>query len=503
MKAGIDLGTTNSLIARLNPDGSPSILPDINFKEFDFTPSSVYLNNSLALVGIAAETKLNQDPNAIITRFFKRSFGSKNVLFKDGDNDWYAEGFAALMLKKLAYDCSVTGEKLEDIVITIPAHFDSNQRNAVIHAANMSNLSLLGLLEEPHAAALHYGIELEDQKETALFVYDLGGGTFDASVISLTSTLFQVLAKGGHTKIGGKEFDEAIMDKIKSAIPADAVEWNAFNLLHLRRISEKIKKELSQPTSFFLQKQIVIGNWSGKLLFERKSFEESIKDKISATIQISKECILEAGLLVDDIDAFLLVGGSSQIPLIKKMLMEELNISDEKIKLYQPLHAIAYGAALRCSQITGDLLNKKLPPEFKGVTGYNIGLKTFNSQQNKIEIDTLIPRNYALPKKASRVYYTRDDKQDMITLELVQYLKNPSEATHLGIIQIGPIQYPKANYMVEVFVENTLNGTIEITAYDPQTGEEIKQSFTNHPEESLIMLKQKSLVESTIINNIV
>jgi len=321
MKAGIDLGTTNSLIARLNPDGSPSILPDINFKEFDFTPSSVYLNNSLALVGIAAETKLNQDPNAIITRFFKRSFGSKNVLFKDGDNDWYAEGFAALMLKKLAYDCSVTGEKLEDIVITIPAHFDSNQRNAVIHAANMSNLSLLGLLEEPHAAALHYGIELEDQKETALFVYDLGGGTFDASVISLTSTLFQVLAKGGHTKIGGKEFDEAIMDKIKSAIPADAVEWNAFNLLHLRRISEKIKKELSQPTSFFLQKQIVIGNWSGKLLFERKSFEESIKDKISATIQISKECILEAGLLVDDIDAFLLVGGSSQIPLIKKMLM--------------------------------------------------------------------------------------------------------------------------------------------------------------------------------------
>lgn len=502
MKAGIDLGTTNSLIARLNPDGTPTIIPDIDFRQYDYTPSSVYIKDGAALVGIAAETKLNQSPSANIIRFFKRSFGKNVPLYKENGNDWYPEALAALVLKKLIYDCSPIGENIEDAVITIPAHFNPLQRNAVIYAANMAGIKLKGLLEEPHAAALHYGVQLQEKEETIIFVYDLGGGTFDASVIALTPTTFQVLTKGGHTEIGGKEFDEAIMEKITQSIPEGALEMNAFNLLHLRRIAESVKKELSDPDTFFLKKQLVIGNWTGSMVFNREDFEKKITDKILQTISISKKCILESGLVPADIDSYLLVGGSSQIPIIKELLIKELNISSKKVKLHHPLHAIAYGAALRNAQLSGELLNNRLPPEFKGVSGFNIGLKTFNSQTNKLEIDTLIPKNYTLPKKASRVYYTREEKQDTITLELVQYLDNPVDATSLGIIQIGPILYPRINYMIEVIVENTLNGTVEIKAYDPQTGKEIRQSFTNHAKASLIMLQQQALVQKTIINNI-
>jgi len=504
MRAGIDLGTTNSLIARLHPDGTSIIIPDNNFRQFQYTPSSVYLGDGTALVGMMAEMRLDQDPTALINRFFKRSFGKLAPLSIDKNgNEWYAESLAALVLKKLVNDYQQqTGEQLQEVVITIPAHFNDKQRKAVIYAANMANIPLKGLLEEPYAAALHYGVQVTTNQKSVIFVYDLGGGTFDASVISLTPSKFEVLAKSGDSSIGGKEFDEVIMKKIRESMGIAPEDLNAFQLIQLRRAAEKIKKILSEPDKTFIQEQIVIGNWSSNILFSRLEFEQQIESYLLKTIKICKRCIHESGLQMEHIDHFLLVGGSSQIPYIKKLLLREFACTEDKIKVHFPMRAIAYGAALHTLQLSGDTRNERLPPEFKGVTGFNIGIRTINPQTGKLDIDTLVYKNQPLPARANRLYYTTDAQQNTITLEIVQYLENSNQAENVGVLQVGPIPNPRANYMMEVQIENTTNGTIEVNAYDPQTGNQVKHTFTNRTEESVFMLQQKALVQGILVNNI-
>lgn len=505
--AGIDLGTTFSCMAALGPDKKPFIVPDATFRQAVSTPSVIWFGQGGALAGIQAEAILEQHPEAMLWSFFKRSFGKDDPFLFTNGAAWHAEALGALILKKLKNDfLAFTRMPLEAAVVTVPAHFNDRQRKAVKYAADMADIELLAILEEPAAAALHYGaMGAKSSGSEVFFVYDLGGGTFDATVMAFDAHQVKVFAKDGHTELGGKEFDEQVMAMIDAAFfekHGDEYERSEYAKIQLRRIAEGIKKELSEPNNAFLRKRIMLGGLSCEIIFNRSVFENHIREAIQKTVEISRRCIAESGFSIKEIDAFLLVGGSSQIPLVRQKLIEELGLPPEKIRLHEPERSVAYGAALFSAMQTGDGPAYQLPAEFRGVTGHHVGLRTIEARTGRPQIDTVIRKNMTLPASAKRLYYTHNPEQTHMALEVAQFTERPDDATTIGTLLVGPLPLGRANYQIEVQIETLMDSTLKIRAFDPQNGDSFSQTFSSQPEESEIMLRQKTLVRSTPVNGI-
>ena len=506
MKTGIDLGTTYSLIARLQQDGTPTLLPDSSFREVYSTPSAIYLNDRNAAVGYLVEALLEENPELPVLRFFKRNFGAPNPIFLDrAGMAWHAETLAALVLKKLRFDAeSYAGRAMEGAVVTVPAHFHDRQRKAVLNAAALAELPVLGLVEEPVAAALHYGVS-NTCKDEVLMVYDLGGGTFDVTLLSMDERGVYVLAKDGITELGGKEVDEAIAAMVLEQFRnthGSPLPMNGLTSLQLRRISEEIKIELSIPNKSFLKKTVLIGSHAFEVVVYRKDFEAAIRHMIEQTIEVSMRCLDGAGLREADIGKLMLVGGSSMVPSIGQRLGQVFSDSRQRIFHHEPLKAVAYGAAVHAAQLSGEAEAYEIPPEFRGVTGHHIGIQTINPQTGRMEVDRLIAKNMPLPAQATRTFYTSSATQTKIRLQVVQYHDPKSELTPVGELVIGPLANPALNYPVEVTVENTTDGTIRVRAYDPNTGVELEQEFGASGDGGASLVLQRNLVRSTFINHL-
>jgi molecular chaperone DnaK (HSP70) len=452
------------------------------------------------------ETLVEQNPELPVMRYFKRHLGEQRPIFFDkGGTAWHAETLAALVLKKLRFDAeSHTGQELEGTVITVPAHFNDVQRKAVLNAAALAELPVLGLVEEPVAAALHYGVASASNDEV-LMVYDLGGGTFDATLLSMDQNGVYVLAKDGLTELGGKEFDEAIaviiLEQFEKTHGAP-LPINGLTSLQLRRISEEIKIELSIPNKSYLKKTVLIGNHAFEVVVYRKDFEAAIRQMIEQTIEVSMRCMDGAGLKERDIGALMLVGGSSMVPYIRERMGRIFSDSRQKIFHHEPMKAVAYGAAVHAAQLSGEAEAYDIPPEFRGVTGHHIGVQTLNPQTGRTEVDRLIAKNMPLPTRATRTFYTSSATQTKIRLQVVQYHDPKGELTPVGELVIGPIANPTLNYPVEVTVENTADGTIRVEAYDPNTGVELEQEFGASGNGGSSLVLQRNLVRSTFINHL-
>jgi molecular chaperone DnaK (HSP70) len=482
------------------------LLPDNTFKDVYSTPSAVYINERNAAVGYLVDSLLEQNADLPVIRFFKRSFGDKDPVYFDvAGNAWMAETVGGLVLKKLKFDAeSYTGNNISGTVITVPAHFNDLQRKAVINAAHMADLPLLGLVEEPVAAALHYGVSTGSLDEI-LMVYDLGGGTFDVTLLSMNAEGVYVLAKDGLTEMGGKEFDEVIATLILEQFErthGKQMPINGLTSLQLRRISEEVKIELSIPNKSFLKKVILIGNHAFEVTLYRKDFEQAIRQFIEQTIEVTVRCLDGAGLKEQDINALMLVGGSSMIPYVGERLGKIFSSSRQKIFFHEPMKAVAFGAALHAHQLSGEAEQFDIPPEFRGVTGYHLGVQTINPQSGKREIDCLIKKNMPLPVKATRTYYTTSGSQTRIRLNIVQYLDGGLDPVSIGELVVGPLPNAGINYPVEVTIENTENGIIRVEAYDPNTGVELQQEFGPNNANSASLHAQKMLVKNTFINNL-
>jgi molecular chaperone DnaK len=506
MKVGIDLGTTYSLISKWQANGSSLLIPDFSFKDSFATPSIAHIASGTAVVGYLVDILLEQNPDLSVIRFFKRHFGNdKPIFFDSSGNAWYPESVGALILKKLRFDAeNFTGETLESAVITVPAHFNDLQRKSVLNAAYLADIPILGLVEEPVAAALHYGITSQRNGQI-IMVYDLGGGTFDASILSLDKKGVYVLSKEGITNLGGKEFDEKIGEYILKQFektPLGIPDLNAFALLQLRRISEEVKIELSMPNVTFLRKKILLGNQTVDVIFNRHDFENSIRNAVEKTIEATIRCIDGAGISIKDIDAMLLVGGSSMIPFIKERLSTLLPESKQKLFFHEPMKAVSFGASIRAMQLSGESKAFNLPPEFRGVTGQYLGVRIIDPHTNKVSIDVLVKKNMPLPIKVTRTYFTSNSNQNRIVIELVQYLEKQEDAISIGHLVVGPLPNPKINYPIEVSIENTEDGLVLVNAYDPNTGIVLEQSFGNQEQGTNYLLEQRKLVKNTLINNL-
>ncbi len=507
MNVGIDLGTTYSLVARLDADGRPTLLPDSADREVVHTPSVVYVNGRSAFVGSVVEMLLEQDPTLPVVRFFKRSLGDGTPVIFDGQGTgWLAEAIAALVVKKLRYDAeSFTALGVDGAVITVPAHFNDLQRKAVQAAAMLADVPLLGLVEEPVAAALHYGIT-HAAHDRLLLVFDWGGGTFDATVLSLDARGVYVLAKTGLTDLGGKELDEAIgarlLDQIARVHGQDGVT-SARALLELRRVSEQLKIELCMPGCEQLRRLVLVGGRATEVTVRRDEFLCDIDSLVERAMSCALECVRQAGLAPGDIHAALLVGGSSMVPVVEERLRGVFSQADQRVLYHEPTKAVAFGAAVHSAQLSGDAQRFDVPPEFRGVTGYCIGVQTIDPSTGRPTIDPLIRQNMPLPVKAAKTYYSTRADQQRIVLELVQYREGEeADAVNVGQLVVGPLPAPRQNYPVDVTVECREDATIRVAAADAQTGVELQQTFGRDDATGFARLAaQRALVRSTIVNN--
>lgn len=504
MNVGIDLGTTYSLISRISADGEAQLLPDQSEQDVFHTPSVVFIGLQSAFVGRMAEYLLEQDPGAKVIRFFKRNLGDDEPIFiaQDGTG-WFPEAIAALVLKKLRFDAeSYCSSQVDAAVITVPAHFNDPQRKAVLSSAMMADIPVLGLVEEPVAAALHYGVT-SSSHDQVLVVFDWGGGTFDVTVLSLDQRGVYVLAKAGLTDVGGKEVDEKIgamvLAQFERALGVP-LPLTARVLLELRRISEEIKIELSMPGRGAVHRTVLLGGQAVDIVVGRSEFDRAISDLVDRTEQVTLSCVTDAGLKLGDAHALLLVGGSSMIPAVEERLRNSFSQPGQRVLYHEPTKAVAYGAAMHASQLTGDAEQFQVPPEFRGVCGYSVGVRTIDPQTGRVVIDTLIKRNMPLPARVTKTYFTIRPNQERIVLDLVQF-REDSDLIALGQLVVGPLPSPRQNYPVEVTIENRDDGTVSVQAYDAQTGVELAQVFGRDSDGVGRLSMQRALVRSTLINN--
>lgn len=503
MNIGIDLGTSYSLVARMHPDGSAGLIPDVRDEEQFHTPSVVLITGSNAFVGTIAEDMTEAHPDLPVIRFFKRHFGEREpIYYDDRGSGWHPEGLAALILDKLRFDAeTAVSERVSGAVITIPAHFNDAQRKSVAAAATLADLPLMGLVEEPVAAAMHYGVTTQANRKI-LLAYDFGGGTFDATAMSLDERGIYTLAKRGVTDLGGKEIDEAIgqiiLDQFKRAL-GRSPNLNSRTLLALRRASESLKIELSTPGSRKASKTVLLGSDAVEVQIQREMFETAIQEHLDRAMAETLQCLREAGLAWKDIDTVLLVGGSSMIPAVMESLKKAMGTEEREILYHEPSKAVALGAAMRAAQITGDAEQFHLPPELKGVTGYSIGVSTVDPSSGEVTIDTLIKKNMPLPITAKKVYYTTRPDQRTMLLDFVQQ-SGGQETIPLGKLSVGPLENPRVNYPISVRVDYNEDGTVHVIASDANTGEELEQSFGGDPTGDIQYLAaQRKLLQSTFL----
>jgi molecular chaperone DnaK len=508
MRVGIDLGTTYSLVAEMDVEGRPRLVPDAGDPELVHTPSTVQLAAGHAFVGTLAEALLENDPSLAVVRYFKRRFGSREPLFYDEKGQaWLPESVAALVLRKLVFDAeSASPERVESAVITVPAHFSDPQRKAVLNAAALAKLPVLGLVEEPVAAALHYGVQ-EGAADRVVLVYDFGGGTFDATALSMDAAGVYVLAKTGLTELGGKEIDERIGEMVLAQFEralGRAPATGARTLLELRRVSEEIKIELCLPGRKAVRRLVLLGGQAAEVEITVSRFEAAIRELVDQTEQETLRCVREAGLQPGDVHHVLLVGGSSLVPLVEARLRQAFCAPGQSVLYHEPSKAVAYGAALHAAQLTGDAGRFQIPPELRGVSGYNVGVRTVDPVLGRVSVDTLIKKNMPLPVKVRKTYYTTRAGQERIVLDVVQYREAGGALLPLGHLVVGPLAAARANHPVEVTTEYRVDGTVSVEAYDAQSGVELAAVFGGDAEGSASSLAvQKALVDATVINNVI
>ncbi len=504
MKVGIDLGTTYSLISRMGGAGVPVLIPDCFEADIYHTPSVVYIPSGTAFVGQMVETLLEQQPEIKVIRFFKRRFGSSEpVYFDDSGTSWYSEAVAALLLKKLRFDVeSFCSTSVEGAVVTVPAHFNDPQRKSVLASATLAEIEVLGLVEEPVAAALHYGM-MNESHEQILLVYDFGGGTFDATVLSLDADGVYVLSKAGITELGGKELDEKVgeivLGQFELALGAP-IRLDARTLLELRRIAEEIKVELSLPDVSVVRRVVLLAGEAVDVEISKSEFHDAISGYLAEAEEVTLSCITDSGLDIGDVNAVILVGGSSMVPAVRQRLQRLFDRPGQQVLFHEPSKAVAYGAAIHAAQLSGEAEQYALPPELKGVTGYCVGVRTVDPGSGRVTVDTLIKKNMPLPARLRKTYYTTHPGQERMVLEFVQYRDAESKLISLGQLVVGPLPSPRQNYPIEVTVENLEDGTVAVQAFDAETGVELSQVFACDGDNGLARLAtQRALVRSTFM----
>ena len=468
---GIDLGTTNSCVAVME-GGEAKIIA--NPEGLRTTPSVVAFKGEERQVGDVAKRQSITNPNTIMS--IKRHMGTNHKETIEGKT-FTPQEISAIILQNLKATAeSYLGETVTEAVITVPAYFNDAERQATKDAGKIAGLDVKRIINEPTAAALAYGLDKTDKEQTIL-VFDLGGGTFDVSILDLADGTFEVLATAGDNRLGGDDFDQVIMDWIVKEFKAENGVDLAADKMAMQRVkdgAEKAKKDLSGVPSVQISLPFISMNASGPLHLEktlsRAQFEEMTAHLIDRAMKPVRQALKDAGVTANDLDQVLLVGGSTRIPAVQELIKKELG--KEPNKGVNPDEVVAMGAAIQAGVLQGDVKDVLL----LDVTPLSLGIETMGQVMN-----VLIPRNTTIPTSKSQVYSTAADNQPAVDIHVLQG-ERPMAVDNktLGRFQLGDIPpAPRGVPQIEVTFDIDANGIVNVKAKDLGTGKEQKITITS------------------------
>ena len=469
---GIDLGTTNSCVAVME-GGEPVVIT--NSEGSRTTPSVVsFQANGERLVGQVAKRQAITNPDKTIISI-KRHMGTDYKVDIDG-KQYTPQEISAMILQKLKADAeSYLGEKVTQAVITVPAYFNDAERQATKDAGKIAGLEVLRIINEPTAASLAYGLEKADHEEKVL-VYDLGGGTFDVSILELGDGVFEVLSTNGDTKLGGDDFDNKIMDYIAETFKAENgidLRQDKMALQRLKEAAEKAKIELSSSTQTNINLPFITADATGPkhidMNLTRAKFNELTHDLVQRSIEPMKKAIADAGISVNDIDKVLLVGGSTRIPAVQEAVKNFTG--KEPSKGINPDECVAIGAAIQAGVLTGEVKDVLL----LDVTPLTLGIETLGGVATP-----LIERNTTIPAKKSQTFSTAADGQTSVEIHVVQGERQmAADNKTLGRFTLSGIApAPRGIPQIEVTFDIDANGIVKVSAMDKGTGKEANITIT-------------------------
>jgi molecular chaperone DnaK len=472
---GIDLGTTNSCMAIME-GGRPTVIP--NAEGGRTTPSVVaFTKDGERLVGSAAKRQAITNPERTIQSIKRRMGTSEKVTI--GDRAYTPQEISAMILQKLKVDAEqYLGEKITKAVITVPAYFNDAQRQATKDAGKIAGLEVLRIINEPTASALAYGIDKEE--EATVLVYDLGGGTFDVSILQLGDGVFEVKATAGINHLGGDDFDRRIVDYLVEEFRKKEgidLRKDRVAMQRLRDAAENAKIELSTVQKTNINLPYITTTESGPKFMDidltRAKFESLIADLVDSTIGPVKQALADAKLSPEDIDHVLLVGGSTRVPLVQETVRKILN--KEPDKGINPDECVALGAAIQAGVLTGETKDVLL----LDVTPLSLGIETLGGIATK-----LIERNTTIPTRKSQIFSTAADGQTSVEIHVVQGERALAKDNFtLGRFQLTGIPpAPRGIPQIEVTFDIDANGIVHVSAKDLGTGNE--QSITIKPQDS-------------------
>ena len=467
---GIDLGTTNSCVAVLE-GGEPVVIA--NAEGNRTTPSVVgFAKNGERLIGETAKRQAITNPDRTISSI-KRYMGTDHTVEIDGKK-YTPQDISAMILSKLKADAeSYLGGTVTEAVITVPAYFTDSQKQATKDAGKIAGLDVKRIINEPTAASLAYGLD-KDEAQHKILVYDLGGGTFDVSILELGDGVFEVLATNGNNKLGGDDFDEAVLNYLADTFAKENgidLRNDKMALQRLKEAAEKAKKEFSSAQTTNINLPFITVNQDGPLHMNmdltRAKFDQLTSDLVQKTIEPMQKAMNDAGVTNSDISKVILVGGSTRIPAVQEAVKKVTG--KEPFKGINPDECVAIGAAIQAGVLTGEVNDVLL----LDVTPLSLSIETLGGVATK-----LIERNTTIPTKKSQIFSTAADNQTAVDIHVMQGEREMASGnTTLGRFQLTGIPpAPRGVPQIEVTFDIDANGIVNVHAKDMGTGKE--QSIT-------------------------